>query len=208
MSEDAKQITIEVSNPSELRLIDYRKVKPLQGDLKDLTDRNYDKLKNVLIKRGFKVPLFVWKDVRNVEGNIVTHYWLMDGHQRHRVMMNENILPYEVPYIEIEAKDQKEAKAQLLEISSQYGTITQEGLDEFTAELEPTEFENTVFDALPTFSQENKPNEEEGNKFPQIKPAIIIYFTDKTQMEECLNDVQVLCENKYPDAQITTNEKE
>jgi hypothetical protein len=128
---------IQIHNLSSLPLIDYRTVKPLQGELKDLTDKNYQKLKNVLLKRGFTIPLFVWHN---------KEYYIMDGHGRQRVMVKEDMTPYEVPYVEIEAKNLKDAKTQLLEITSQYQTITQEGFDAFTADL--PEVEDINFDAL------------------------------------------------------------
>jgi DNA modification methylase len=159
---------IKIFNPNNLPVIDYRAVKPLQGELKDLTEANYNKLKNVLIKRGFKVPLFIWR-VPMAESAImediyqagpVYDYWLMDGHQRQRVMIKENMQPYEVPYILIEADTEAEAKAQLLEISSQYGTITQEGFDQFTADLPEVELKDLYFDKL-SFSHENEDTEED-----------------------------------------------
>lgn len=138
------QITIK--NTNGLPLVDYRTVKPLQGELKDLSERNYNKLKNALVTRGFYIPLFVWP---GKDG-----YYLLDGHQRLRVMtkekMNDNGV-YDVPVVIVDAKDQQEAQARLLEITSQYGTITQEGLDEFlqTAKLPELETLDRVnFDAL------------------------------------------------------------
>ena len=146
---------VKINNPNNLPTIDYRKLQPLQGDLKDLTDANYDKLKRVLKKRGFTAPVFVWRDGETL--------YLMDGHQRQRVMVKEDVNDkgnYEVPFVVIEAKNIKDAKAQLLEITSQYGTITQEGLDQFIAEAELPEgevLEVVNFDAL-SFSK--KPVEE------------------------------------------------
>lgn len=135
---------IAIHNPNELPLIDYRNVKPLQGNLKDLSKANYSKLLHVLERRGFTTPLFLWKDADG------THY-LMDGHQRQRVMTKADMNDdgsYDVPYVLIEADSREEAKAQLLEITSQYGTITQEGFDEFTAELPEFEYKDVNFDAL------------------------------------------------------------
>jgi hypothetical protein len=144
-----------------LPVIDYRTVKPLQGKLKKLKPENYEKLKNVLTTRGFRVPLFLWADygdpseVQFVDTTNVASippkqatYWLMDGHGRQKVMMSENMTPYEVPYVLIDAKDAKEAKAQLLEITSQYQTITKEGFAEFTIDLEPHELEAITFDVF------------------------------------------------------------
>lgn len=52
---------MQIKNPSGLPTVDYRTVKPLQGNLKDLTQENYLKLKRVLERDGFEVPLFVWR---------------------------------------------------------------------------------------------------------------------------------------------------
>lgn len=134
---------------SELPTIDYRKVEPIQGNLKQLSKDNFEKLKKVLEKRGFDIPIFVWNG------------FILDGHQRVRVAQEIDLKPYEVPYIEIEAKDQNEAKKRVLEISSQYGTITQEGYDEFTADLPESELLETVnFDAL-SWSTEEEVEEDE-----------------------------------------------
>jgi len=104
-------MNIKVSNPNLLKTIDYRWLKPLQGNLKDLHEKNYTKLKNVLLKRGFTIPFYVWFDKDDA--------YSVDGHQRLRVMGTEDMShngSYEMPYIEIKAKDRKDAKAQLLEI--------------------------------------------------------------------------------------------
>ena len=41
--------------------IDYRQLKPFQGNLKTITEENLQKLKNSIIKYGFTVPAFVWQ---------------------------------------------------------------------------------------------------------------------------------------------------
>jgi hypothetical protein len=139
-----------VHNPNKLPTIDYRKAEALQGNLKDLNDLNYEKLKKVLENRGFTTPLFIWFMEETP--------YLIDGHQRQRVMVKEDMNDdgsYEVPYLEIEASSIADAKAQLLEISSQYGTITQEGFDEFIAidEMPEAEIVEVVsFDRLPQLS--------------------------------------------------------
>ena len=119
------QLTIH--NINNLKTIDYRELTNLQGDLKELDEQNEIKLKNVLEKRGFRAPVFVYRD----KGGSI---YLMDGHQRQAVMtkydMNDNG-NYAVPYVEIPAKDLQEAQAILLEITSQYGTLTKEGLDNY-----------------------------------------------------------------------------
>lgn len=149
---------IKVYNPNNLPVMDYRKMVPLQGNLKDLTRENYDKLKNVLIDKGFRVPYFIW---RNTE---TTQDYLMDGHQRQRVQTGENMTDEngsrDMPYLLIEAANELEARELLLEVTSQYGTITYDGFDEYVAEMQAFEgfdfdesLANIHFDALPLLDE-------------------------------------------------------
>ena len=141
----------------ELPTIDYRTLKDFQGNLKDLTEKHYNKLKKSLGKQ-FDFPFFVWKDAEN-------NHWIFDGHQRHRVLSKELATPYELPCIFIDAKDEKEAKKKLLALNSQYGTMTKEGFDEFTFDFEPFEldelYEIAVMDMWKdAISEEEQPKEE------------------------------------------------
>lgn len=159
---------IEIHNPNNLPTMDYRQVEPLQGNLKDLSKTNYNKLKNVLDKRGFTTPLFVWLDREDS-----LKAYLVDGHQRQRVMLGEEVEPYQVPYVEIVADDILDAKAQLLEITSQYGTITMEGFDEFIADLPEAEIIEAVnFDALPLLGQHEEPDTKEDDP-PELQDEAI-----------------------------------
>lgn len=161
---DKVQKIMRIHNPNGLPTIDYRTVLPLQGQLKDLSTDNYAKLKGVLERRGFDIPLFLWRD-----GDI--HY-LLDGHQRQRVMTTEDMSDagdYAVPYILVEANNEQDAKAKLLEITSQYGSITYEGWDAFTADLEETELLEAVhFDALPLLGTRTDEPEVEEDEAPEI----------------------------------------
>lgn len=112
----------------------------LQGNLKDLSVDNYNKLKKSITENGIIVPFFVWQ---SPDGNK-----LLDGHQRKRVLTKEGYKG-NVPVVYIEADNLQDAKQKLLVISSQYGRITQEGYDEFTFDLPEDWLEETVhFDAL------------------------------------------------------------
>jgi 16S rRNA G966 N2-methylase RsmD len=137
----------------------------LQENLKDLHKDQHDQLVRVLQKRGFKQPLNLWLHAGT--------YHLMDGHQRHRVMtandMNDNG-SYEVPYFLTEAKNKKEAVEQLLEITSQYGKTTPDGLDELASmyELELGELD-VHFDAIDLEKLMDSMNEEvEEDEAPEV----------------------------------------
>lgn len=102
-------------------------LKPLQGDLKELSKENYAKLKKEIITEGFDAPFFVWTESANAR-------WILDGHQRLRTLIKMREEGFEVgdlPYIPIEAQDMAEAKRKLLGYASQYGSITSQGLYEF-----------------------------------------------------------------------------
>ena len=153
---------IKISKKLEnLPKVDYRKLKPLQGNLKALHKREYDKLLKSMKEFGFIVPFFVW--INNGE------VYILDGHQRCRVFTQEKVEPFELPCVEIEAETEQEAKKKLLVIASQYGRISVDGFQEYlySAELDEEEiFSSVSFDAFPDymfeegFETNNKKNEE------------------------------------------------
>ncbi len=67
-----------------------RNLHPLQGNLKELSVPNFEKLKHSLLKHGISFPLFVWQ-----HGGI---NYVLDGHQRDRVLRRMQEEGYEVPY--------------------------------------------------------------------------------------------------------------
>lgn len=145
-----------VHNPNNLPTIPIADLLPTQGELKDLSETNYNKLKNNIIRRGFIDPVSVWEDSKGLKH-------LLNGHQRQRVLTKEGWLA-PIPYFNIPAKDLQEAAAIVLELTSQYGTITQEGLDAMIATYaleEQDVYGATNFDALNNYSDETETEIEE-----------------------------------------------
>jgi len=109
--------------------LDLANLTPLQGDLKELSESNFDKLKQSILKHGITFPFFVWQsDGKN---------YILDGTQRDRVLKRMADDGYQVPALPcalIEAKDRREAAEKILLISSQYGKITNNSLEDFLAE--------------------------------------------------------------------------
>ncbi len=102
---------------------------PLQGGLKELSDANFEKLKQSILRHGITFPFFVWQS----DGN----NYILDGTQRDRVLTRMAEEGYEIPPLScalIQAKDRKEAAEKILLISSQYGKMTNNSLEDFLAE--------------------------------------------------------------------------
>lgn len=134
---------MQVNNPNNLPTAPISEMKASQGELKYLSKENYNKLKRAIEKRGFDIPVYVWIDDEGTK-------WLLDGHQRQHVLTHEG-WDEPVPYLTVKAPDMHTAMSRLLEITSQYGTITQEGIDNFIATYELPEaevFDLTHFDGI------------------------------------------------------------
>ena len=135
----------------------------LQGDLKDLTERNAAKLRRSIAKHGLFVPFFVWPAQ---DGN----KYILDGHQRKRTLVKDGHGALPVPCVLVHADTLQEAKEKLLVISSQYGKITQDGYDEFTFDL-PDIGDIVNFDALSFEFGADEDEPEQGDAEPQIDRA-------------------------------------
>jgi len=101
----------------------------LQGNLKELSNENYEKLKASLIKYGFCFPVFCWKDGKT--------FFILDAHQRCKTLKQLRTEGYtipDLPTVYIEAKDKIEAKELLFQLNSNYGKMTQDGVYEFLNE--------------------------------------------------------------------------
>lgn len=134
---------MQVNNPNKLPTAPITEFEASQGELKYLSKDNYTKLKKAIETNGFDIPVVVWEDDQGVK-------WLLDGHQRQHVLTNEK-WDEPIPYMKVDAPDMNAAMARLLQITSQYGTITQEGIDNFIATYELPEvemFEMTNFDGI------------------------------------------------------------
>jgi hypothetical protein len=122
-----------------------------QGDLKELSIREYNKLLRSLVGAelpdgtrdcgfGLFMPFVVRSDTMQV----------LDGHQRIKTYRDQGWGDELVPVVFVDAEDDADAKKKLLVISSQYGRTTQEGWDEFTHDLDLDWLKDTThFDSLP-----------------------------------------------------------
>lgn len=129
-------ISIRCATEHTLKL---HELNPLQGALKTRTKRNLKELKSSLLVEGLIAPFFVWKGTLQIEAG--EKNWILDGHGRHAALRelaeeDQKILwDQDFPVVYIEAPDVFEAKKALLQITSQYGSISKEGAKVFCEDI-------------------------------------------------------------------------
>ncbi len=158
---------------SALPLLPVASLEPLQGNLKELSQRKYQKLKNSLLEFGVIFPFYVWKETNK----------LIDGHQRLRIFEREG-WHIDVPVVYISATDEQDAKQKLLVVSSQYGHVTQAGFDEFTFDIDDDWIQETAhFDALPFVFSVWAENEGENDPYAEWDGMPEFENEDKTSYQ-------------------------
>ena len=116
--------------------IEIHQLVEFQGELKERTDADVDKIIRSIKKHGFSFPFFVWAHASK-KGNYINH--VLDGHGRLMALQKmaaegEEIPP--LPCVYITAENENEAKEKLLKLNSQYGTMTAESVAAFLDGLE------------------------------------------------------------------------
>lgn len=102
-------------------------LKIIQGDLKELTKENYEKLKAAILDDGFSFAIHCWK---SPGGDAC----ILDGTQRKRAldrMQKEGYIIPDLPVVWVEADSFKQAAIKLLHGASTYGIVVSEGLKQF-----------------------------------------------------------------------------
>lgn len=100
----------------------------LQGNLKTLSDQNYQKLKNEILTDGFSFVVHIYEDLASAK------LYIIDGHQRIECLKRMKDEGYSVPQVPVafvEADDLDHAKRKVLAAASQYGSFNQGGAEEF-----------------------------------------------------------------------------
>lgn len=99
-----------------------------QGDLKKLSDKNYNKFKSNILQYGIISPLHIWISEEH-NSNFV-----LDGHQRIRTlarMRREGYVVPPIPVVFIQAKNMQDAKEQVVALSSQYGEASIDSFEKY-----------------------------------------------------------------------------
>lgn len=131
MNKEIKEIKVSIK--TKLPRISWEKLKGYEFNaLKEAENRDVSKLKNSIVNRGFKFPLYIWER------------YVIDGAGRDKALFELETEGYEIPdlpYIELEAENLGEAKKLALLASSQHGKITKESYFNFIEDIEVPELE-------------------------------------------------------------------
>lgn len=118
-----KQIEIKCKGADELSI---EQLEEFQGELKDLAEEDYERLKSLITKHGFCAPIFIWQNDGTNK--------IMDGHQRLRTvkqMVKDGWACPKLPVDWIYADNEAAAKEILMGFVSQFGIVTSQGLYKF-----------------------------------------------------------------------------
>jgi hypothetical protein len=189
-----KEIQVKCKGSMYLEL---EQLEVIQGDLKNLSKENYNKLRKQIIEQGFSAPFFIWRD----DSGPKVKYKIIDGTQRYRVLTelkrSEGYKIPKLPVAEIEAETEFEAKKKLLSFVAQYGELTSEGLFKFISdsnidlptledfrfpEINLDSFKAEFFD-MPLDSDKEGAQELDESEFSEFEhkcPKCGLEFNDKT----------------------------
>ena len=128
----AKTIAITCTGAATMPL---RKIVPLQGILKELSEENYTRLLALMVKIGFAFPVVMVKLKGKMHGTT-------DGHQRVAVLCKALTKGYvlvdsqgkptdKIPVVIQTARSKKEVGELILAAISQFGKVTDDGLYAF-----------------------------------------------------------------------------
>jgi len=172
----------EIENKVEkFELVDWRNLKWFQGELKELTTINYEKLKNSIVKNNFISPFYV----TTLEGEIN----ILDGHHRKKVMelieKDGYKIPQLLPAVFVKCENKTEAGKILLAINSHYAKITDEGLYEFINNCD-IDFESVKNDIeIPDINIEKFENGFVNDFMPENKEKEIDELNTENECPKC-----------------------
>lgn len=110
---------------------------PFQGALKTLSEENYVKCRDEILRDGFCEPVTVWKRATKQESS--GYAWIiLNGHQRvttiKRMIAEEGYEPVKLPVSIVYVRDEAQANDLVLALTAQFGEMTNESLADFIRE--------------------------------------------------------------------------
>lgn len=207
--------------------IAWRSLQFLQQDnFKDLSDTAKQKLKNSLLANQFSQPFYVWQDPKT------DTLYCLDGKHRSTILeecITEGVdVPEQLPATFIKCKNKKEASKLVLQYSSIYARVNQQGLfdfmeafelnvEELTAQIDLPDFSmlrfEQKFDSLNDDIEEIVPNIEDKELMVQQGDLFILNhhrilcnsFADSKKVNELMQDEKARIVNCDPPYNLRTD---
>ena len=135
--------------------IQLHELTEFQGELKERSAGDVEKIIKSIKKHGFSFPFFVWKN--DGKNNV------LDGHGRLMALKQMAAAGEEIPALPcvyISAKDEAEAKEKLLKLNSQYGHMTADSVAAFIGDIKIDLDELALPDTMLEFSTDTVEGEE------------------------------------------------
>ena len=159
-----------------------------QGELKELSNINLEKLWKSMEDSGFSEPFVVWESKKKI--------YVLGGHQRLKPLkakknLGENV-PDEFPCNFVKCAGKREAKKLLLALASQFGKVTEDGLysyaidNDFNADFLKENFDFNIALSKDNFYEndiETKEIKEELDEKQFVKTYILIEITPEKMLE-------------------------
>lgn len=161
---DYKGMKIEI-NCTGSDTIQLHELTEFQGELKERSAGDVEKIIKSIKKHGFSFPFFVWKN--DGKNNV------LDGHGRLKALQQmaaagEEIPP--LPCVYISAKDEAEAKEKLLKLNSQYGHMTAESVAAFLGDIKIDFDELALPDGVLDLGKLEPEETKDDDEAPALKP--------------------------------------
>ena len=161
---DYKGMRIEI-NCTGSDTIQLHQLTEFQGELKERSAGDVEKIIKSIKKHGFSFPFFVWKN--DGKNNV------LDGHGRLMALKQMAAAGEEIPALPcvyISAKDEAEAKEKLLKLNSQYGHMTADSVAEFLGDIKIDFDELALPDGVLDLGKLEPEETKDDDEAPALKP--------------------------------------
>lgn len=145
--------------------IQLHELTEFQGELKERSSGDVEKIIKSIKKHGFSFPFFVWKN--DGKNNV------LDGHGRLMALKQMAAAGEEIPALPcvyISAKDEAEAKEKLLKLNSQYGHMTAESVAAFLGDIKIDFDELALPDGVLDLGKLEPEETKDDDDAPALKP--------------------------------------
>ena len=145
--------------------IQLHELTEFQGELKERSAGDVEKIIKSIKKHGFSFPFFVWKN--DGKNNV------LDGHGRLLALKQMAAAGEEIPALPcvyISAKNEAEAKEKLLKLNSQYGHMTADSVASFLGDIKIDFDELALPDGVLDLGKLEPEETKDDDEAPALKP--------------------------------------